>query len=1728
MSFLIRSLPEESPTVTPTPLEGRPQMNLPAAAASRAVRTLRAGLVLSLFALAVPPARLAAQCTLASSPVAFEPNPPGVPRPSSLSSSFSTALLLYHSGAGAPRLMMFESFGYSILDLTNPTSPAALKYDDLRLDPNTGTTNTIAEHGDGQSYIQTIAVSPDGQRVAFSMFGPGDQWYTLAGRSDGQSGFGMWGSFPPNRALGTVVQQSGSRYIAYDVAGSSHLTAADITTLPTKNSDFHPLNIPYETTALPAGYGLLLVGNYLVYQTTAGIAIFDASNPGSPGSITSAYKFTTIANLNPVDPYSRTPLNYTAALDPADPTKLWVLVELQAATGEKAPTYGLVSVTKDGNGNLTAAVSPGLFPVPWQTGETWTPAGTSASLVASNGTLFAVMWARRQSPSVEYVLYSTTAPAWPSVNVPGTVVSASGFGLAATAAGALAGSGTAVYQYFPTGSSAFVIPLTCQPLNAPAFSSLTVTNTSAGTALSSGGTAFLGDTLSIVPQVAPAPSYKAVTWAFDFDFHPGNLIVEDNGTSPRIKNPDDGASGASSLNTEILTGPCDPKASGQPANGTSCWASVQNNYAEGPASGGPDYTTASPVAGSTNTLSFAFEATNEYGILNTAVFNVNWVVPAAKVASTQTLSGAPLVSASDGHPTGFKWYFGTSPTGLTLDSSCNVASCVPTTSPVAGTYDYWLTATYANGFVTPDYDGVHANTFTVTNFVPVFTVNGNASGPVTAYIGQNLTISNGSQRGSGITGTYYYDLCSGSGCSASTYSGVWGTQMSDPANNSGTPPSSATIPVPSTQGTYLLRFKITYSGGTAYWPDPTGASGFTINVSNAPPPIVVTVGVSPNPANSGTTVQFTCSATGGTGTFNSFAWSTTAGTFSSNPNPTLPVTNGGSSPVSYPATCTVTDSGGYQGSNSVSLTVNPGATQTPLYANASVSPNPAAPSSSVTFSCSASGGTPGYSYQWTDSLGHPLSPSPSFSFATPSTPGTIPATCTVTDSAQRTATSTANLTVSSSVLPPGPACPSVDFAVYASDGTQLVSTVSPFGSTLPMNASFGDLLAFSIKSGSISSQFDWTFGDGSPDKIGPMSDPTVTFARHAYTAGGTFTVTLKPMYVDNSGFCGGTSYQIKVSGPTGQFSAAYEDASPITYALVTAYKNIVFTAADAPGSVDSYAWDFGDGGTASGPTAMHAYSPGTWTAKLTVTKSGVPVSSTLAVVVPAPPEPPKWVVPGMAYVLGQVPGTTWQSDVTVLNPHPTLAATYSIAFLDARNPVTDYSQLTWFTYNVPPLGFIDSSNLLAGQPFLQPLGAYGALIVRGDSAPLPPVITARTFNNETSQGQGTFGLSVPPSSVSGGVSTQGAPAASVLIGLRQSAAAYTNIGLVNLHNDWATVELDFFDKGAAPLGTLTVQVNPYQSYQINKALADSRLVPAAGYTGTSDLYSVQVKILEGTGVYPYATVIDAGTTDPIVVTPAASPSNTYRLPGIVRLTGANGELFRSRVTVSNPSSAGRKVHMVLSFQACNGTGCSTQISIPGDVAFAPGQTQSWDDFVNVWLTVKGNGLIAVDDATSYQNSFLDISPSVGDADSDPLVVLGETYNATPSGHVGLQIPGYTPLDGASSGGAYTRLALTGLASTAGYRTNLALFTLAGTTGKWATVHVYSARGTDLKDLPVMVDVTGFTQVSNATLFGGIPGDLSRLSIVIDNIDAGMTVGAYATIIDNVSGDSTFVKATPAP
>src|SRR5712691_6160259 len=166
---------------------------------------------------------------------------------------------------------------------------------------------------------------------------------------------------------------------------------------------------------------------------------------------------------------------------------------------------------------------------------------------------------------------------------------------------------------------------------------------------------------------------------------------------------------------------------------------------------------------------------------------------------------------------------------------------------------------------------------------------------------------------------------------------------------------------------------------------------------------------------------------------------------------------------------------------------------------------------SITFACSASGGTPPYVYAWTLSDGGiGTGPTVTHSFGSP---GTYDATCTVTDLLLGIAT--ASKSVAISPLPSVAA--SVDHDL-AAPGTALTFSASPSG---------GD--------GSFS--FEWTFGDGSSGSGAP--------ATHAYAGAGSYQATV--IATDGNGGTASSSTPVTISaiGVTADVSPANGDATTV-------------------------------------------------------------------------------------------------------------------------------------------------------------------------------------------------------------------------------------------------------------------------------------------------------------------------------------------------------------------------------------------------------------------------------------------------------------------------------------------------------------------------------------------------------------------------------------------------------
>jgi hypothetical protein len=421
----------------------------------------------AVFALVAP--RAMAQCTLSSAVNFGAGNAPGALIPSagfSFRSGYENDVPVYTTSSGARRLLLMFDYGYGVMDLSNPGRPTALTYEDML--------GIIPPRGDGQNYIWSMGVAPDGARAVFSLGPQATPFKAAVGAPVGGSeAFFLKGDFSAGAATGgTVVQKTGDgRYIAYVLL--SRLVAANIKSLPT--GTLTAGSMPSEVSAFPAGTAstLQLAGNYLSYLSGTSVLILDASNPGSsPPNITAGFTQTRLS-LADFGRSSGSPVTLATALDPADPSALYVLVEFAGAT------FSLMRV----QGNTKTLI--GSFSIPTVSGETW-DWGNSSALITGGSNVWVFMWAIRTSASPLYRLYATTVSSFGSTT-PGAIdFDPAVYPFFATGhpmRGFASADGT-VNAYMGTSATAYALSLACASVtasnNGPVCAGTPLTLTSTG------------------------------------------------------------------------------------------------------------------------------------------------------------------------------------------------------------------------------------------------------------------------------------------------------------------------------------------------------------------------------------------------------------------------------------------------------------------------------------------------------------------------------------------------------------------------------------------------------------------------------------------------------------------------------------------------------------------------------------------------------------------------------------------------------------------------------------------------------------------------------------------------------------------------------------------------------------------------------------------------------------------------------------------------------------------------------------------------------------------------------------------------------------------------------------------------------------------------------------------------------------------------------------------------
>jgi len=159
-----------------------------------------------------------------------------------------------------------------------------------------------------------------------------------------------------------------------------------------------------------------------------------------------------------------------------------------------------------------------------------------------------------------------------------------------------------------------------------------------------------------------------------------------------------------------------------------------------------------------------------------------------------------------------------------------------------------------------------------------------------------------------------------------------------------------------------------------------------------------------------------------------------------------------------------------------------------------------------------------------------------------------------------------------------------------------------------------------------------------------------------------------------------------------------------------------------------------------------------------------------------------------------------------------------------------------------------------------------------------------------------------------------------------------------------------------------------------------------------------------------------------------------------------------------------------------------------------------------------------------------------DANTDPLIVRGETFNSQTNGKFGTQVPGLLPsVHGATAGGAKTRLMIPYVipkSGGSGYRTNVAFVAL-GDAPAQATVRLHEPTLDSgfpaAQDEVVTVD-DKFLQLSLEKLFpelASFPQNRGGYYSVEIEVTSG-TLAAYAVVNDKVTSDGSLILAKPLP
>ena len=229
----------------------------------------------------------------------------------------------------------------------------------------------------------------------------------------------------------------------------------------------------------------------------------------------------------------------------------------------------------------------------------------------------------------------------------------------------------------------------------------------------------------------------------------------------------------------------------------------------------------------------------------------------------------------------------------------------------------------------------------------------------------------------------------------------------------------------------------------------------------------------------------------------------------------------------------------------------------------------------------------------------------------------------------------------------------------------------------------------------------------------------------------------------------------------------------------------------------------------------------------------------------------------------------------------------------------------------------------------------------------------------------------------------------------------------------------------------------------------------------------------------------------------AQISDFYVIPVVAHTNGANGTAWRSDVSIQNFASTPLNVDMSL---IASGEGLLDNITSLPSITVPPGGSVIVPDILQNQAQTSGALLVGA---------------------NQPFALTSRTYNRTANGTFGQTVP---PASDVASTGSST-IYIPGLIANGNFRTNLGLV-MSATTTMVVSVTINGASGQSLgaRTFTVPAGATDHVQFGTTSV-APAPFDIASATIRIASGNG--TVIAYASIVDNATGDASFIAGNTA-